>query len=143
MESHREKVLNALKALIKAALPNADVARNGDEDRIGPGGSANIHDGDPGEPDVLLSPLSYTYSHRIPVDVATYESPTKSREAVLDEMLAAVGLAIEADRTLGGLCEWLEPEAPITDDADPFGSQPLRWTSLGVLAVYTTKNPLT
>lgn len=143
MESHREKVLNALKALITAALPHADVERNGPEDRVGPGGSVNIHDGDPGEPEVLLSPLSYTFEHRIPIDVATYPSATKTREAVLDEMLAAIGLAIEADRTLGGLCEWLAPEAPITDDADPFGSQPLRWTPLGVLAVYTTTNPLT
>ena len=58
-------------------------------------------------------------------------------------MLGALGRAIAADRTLGGLCEWLDAEAPITDDADPFGSEPLRWTPLVVVAVYTTPTPLT
>jgi hypothetical protein len=33
-------------------------------ERLPPGGLAVIRDGDPGEPEVSLSPLSYLYSHR-------------------------------------------------------------------------------
>lgn len=144
MASRREEVLEALKALVAAALSGAKVARNSSTpSRIGPGGDVIIRDGDPGEPEVQLSPLTYTYSHRIALEVAGYDSAAQTPEQVLDGMLTTIGLAIQANRTLGGLCEWLEPDAPSTDDIDPTGSAATRWASLGVLAVYSTPNPLT
>ncbi|MDP3853154.1 hypothetical protein [Phenylobacterium sp.] len=145
MSSKREQVLEGVKAMFIAALGSgADVARNRDApQRVGPGGNVIIRDGDPGEPDVQLSPLSYTYAHRIVFELAAYESTLKTREEVLDDMLGAIGAAVAADRTLGGLCEWLEPEAPSPDDADPMGSAAIRWTSAGLIAVYSTPNPLT
>lgn len=144
MASKREQVLDAVKALVAAALPNADVKRNKPKpDRIPPGGMAIIRDGDPGEPDVTLSPLTYTYSHRISVELAAYESASQSREQVLDGMLSVIGVAVAANRTLGGLCEFLEPEAPAPDDIEVVGALSARWADCVITAVYSTRNPLT
>lgn len=143
MQSRREQVLEAVKALIVAALPDADVERNPAKAvRIGGGGTVAIRDGEPGEPEVDLSPLTYRYEHRIPLELVAYESATKTREQVIDDMLMAIGAGVEADRTLGGLCEWVEPEAPDTDDVEVAGAAAARSADAAIIAVYSTPNPL-
>jgi hypothetical protein len=57
-------------------------------------------------------------------------------------MLTAFGAAIEADRTLGGLCLYAELEAPVTDDIEATGAVSARWADCAVLASYTTASPL-
>jgi hypothetical protein len=143
MTSKREQVLDALKALIASALPNAEVKRNlAKPERIPPGGLAIIRDGDPGEPEVILSPLTYIYTHRVPVEFAAYETSSETREQVLDSMLGAIGLAMVNDRTLGGLCDFIEAEAPVTDDVETAGARPGRWADAAIIAAYATTDPL-
>lgn len=143
MTSRREQVIEAVKALVVDALPNADVKRNlAKPERIAPGGLAVVRDGDPGEPEVLLSPLIYVYTHRIPIEVAAYESASRPREDVLDEMLGAIGNTVRADRTLGGLCDFLEVEAPTPADLETLGAAPARFAEIAVVAVYGTADPL-
>ena len=143
MTSKREQVLDALKALIASALPNAEVKRNlAKPERIPPGGLAIIRDGDPGEPEVILSPLTYIYAHRVPVELAAYETSSETREQVLDGMLGAIGTAVVNDRTLGGLCDFIEAEAPATDDIEAAGARPGRWADAAIIAVYGTPDPL-
>ena len=143
MASTGESVIQAVVALIEAALPAAGVRRNGDApDKPGPGGLVIVRDGDRGEPEVSFSPLLYTWSHAIQLEVVGVAA-SADRFETLDGMLEAIGLAIEQDRTLGGRCDWLEPSAPDTDDINPAGTQPLRWAALDVVAVYVTSNPLT
>jgi hypothetical protein len=143
MSSKRETVLAAVNALVAAALPGADIKRNlAKAERIPPGGLVVIRDGDPGEPEVSLSPLTYLYSHRIPLEIAAYESATLTREQVLDAMLGAIGAAVMANRTLGGLCDWIETQAPVTEDIEAPGALPGRFADLAILAVYATNDPL-
>lgn len=145
--SKRLDVLQAIGALIQAALPNAEVITIDDDEaaptRLAPGGRAVIRSGDPGDPDVTLGVLTYTYSHRIPVELTAYPSATLSKEQVLDAMGAAIGGAVAADRTLGGLAEWLEAEAMTTDDYNVPGAPAARAGDLALIADYTTSNPLT
>jgi hypothetical protein len=143
MTSKREQVIETIVALVAAALPAAKVERNAAKpERIPPGGLAIVRDGDPGEPEVLLSPLTYLYTHRIPVEIAARESGTQSREQVLDIMLAAIGAAVAANRTLDGLCDFLEVEAPATADIDAVGAQTARWADAAIVASYGTPDPL-
>lgn len=143
MTSRREQVLDAVKALVAAALPDADVKRNlAKAERIPPGGLVIVRDGEPGDPEVMLSPLTYVYTHRIPIEVAVYETSSQSREQVLDEMLGAIGATVAADRTLGGLCDFIEAEAPATDDVETAGARAGRWADAAILAVYGTTDPL-
>ena len=143
MASKREQVVDAVRTLIAAALPLAEVKRNLDKpERISPGGLIIVRDGDPGEPDVLLSPLTYIYTHRVVIELAAYASDTLTREQVLDQMLAAIGTAIMVNRTLGGLCDFLETEAPTSDDIEAAGAKAGRWAEAAIIASYATANPL-
>ncbi len=143
MPSKRETVLAAVKSLVTAALPGADVKRNlAKPERIPPGGLIVIRDGDPGEPDVTLSPVSYLYTHRIPVEIAAFESATLTREQVVDEMLTAIGAAITANRRLGGLVDWIEAEAPNSEDIETTGSPAGRFADVVIVATYATADPL-
>jgi hypothetical protein len=102
MPSKRETVLGAVKALVVAALSGAEVKRNlAKPERIPPGGLVVIRDGEPGEPDVTLSPVSYLYTHRIPVEIAAFESAALTREQVLDEMLAATAAYLFVHEGIG------------------------------------------
>jgi hypothetical protein len=144
MASRREEVLDAIKSLIVGALPNVEVKRNLDKpERIPPGGLVIVRDGDPGEPEVLLSPLTYVYEHRVPIEIAAFASASLTREQVLDQMLVAIGAAVEADRTLGGLSDFIETEAPTSDDLETAGAISGRWADAAIIASYATANPLT
>ena len=144
MPSRREQVLDAIKTLIAGALPNAEVKRNLDKpERIPPGGLVIIRDGDSGEPEVLLSPLTYVYEHRVPIELAAFASASLTREQVIDQMLSAIGTAAMADRTLGGLCDFIETEAPTPDDLETAGAISARWADAAIIAGYATPNPLT
>lgn len=141
--SKREQVLDAVKALLSSALPTADVRRNlAKPERIPPGGLVVFRDGDPGEPEVMLSPLTYVYTHRIPIELAAYETSSQLPEQVLDEMLGAIGVAVSGDRTLGGLCDFIEAQAPATDDVETAGARSGRWADAAIVAVYGTPDPL-
>jgi hypothetical protein len=143
MTSKREQVLDAVKALVASALPDADVKRNlAKPERIAPGGLAIIRGGDPGEPEVILSPLIYIYTHRIPIELAAYETSGQTREQVLDGMLGSIGAAVVSNRTLGGLCDFIEAEAPATEDVETTGARASRWADVAIVAVYGTTDPL-
>jgi len=138
MASKREQVLDAVLAVAVAALPDARVGRNiGKPETIPADGFVNIRDGDPGEPDVTIGVLAYSYQHQVALEFA---HPT---QAGLDNMLAAFGDAIEADRFLSGLAEWMEPQAPSTGDIEALGAETERWADLSLTVAYTTSNPLT
>lgn len=143
MTSKREEVAQAVKALLKAAAPHAEVRRDQPwPKRPDPGGTAILHDGDPGDPEVTLSPLLYTYSHAFEIEVLGPPGST-NRHELLDQLLIAIGERIEADRSLGGLTEWLEASAPVTEDITLDSAEPLRAAQLTLMAVYSTPNPLT
>lgn len=144
MMSRREQVLDGVRALIAATLPAAKVERNAAKpERIPTGGLVIVRDGDPGDPEVHLSPLTYIYTHRISAEVAVLATPPLSREQVLDQSLQAIGEAIEANRTLGGLCDFIESEAPSTDELEAAGTVAARWADVLIVATYATPNPLT
>jgi hypothetical protein len=140
--SKRLDVLTAVKALVAAALPDAEVlGLDGDEaapDRISAGGRVIVRSGTPGDPEVDLSPLTYHYEPEIPIEVAS----STGDEDTLDAMTGAIGRAVQADRTLGGLVDWLDATAPLTDDVYLAGATPARGAVLSIIAAYSTSDPL-
>lgn len=136
-------VLLALKALVQAALPGVDV-KGFDKDaekpaRVGPHGCIIGDPGEPGEPEVDLSPLAYNYSHAVELTVT---GPSGKGGADLDPLLLAIGDAIDADPTLNGLCSFLSCEtADLNDQATDTGAA-INWATLTIVAEYRTENPL-
>ena len=144
MSSKREQVLEAVKALVVAALPNATIERNQPKpDESAPGGAVNILDGTLELLGVDLSPVSYNYDHAIGIETVGYPSADMTNEEVLDAMMFAIGEAVDANRGLGGLVDYLRVEAPDTNNADLFGAPTLRFGEFSIVATYATPNPLT
>ena len=142
MTSKREQVLDAIVALITAAVPEAKVERNlAKPERVPPGGLVIIRDGDPGEPEATLSPLTYIFSHRIPIEVAVHQG-IGPREQTLDAILGRIGIEIAVNRTLWGLCDFIEAEAPAAADVESSGALPGRWADVVLIATYATPDPL-
>ena len=139
MPSTRETILAALQARLQplAALVLRDEVL---PERIPAAGLIILRDGQPGEPEVTLSPLRYHYQHRAELEVVV-QAPN-GRASAFDTLIAAIGAALEADRTLGGLCDWVEPEAPASVDLPVEGAAALKAAGITVVLHYTTTGPL-
>jgi hypothetical protein len=143
MTSKSETVLLALFAAIEAATPeNARASRNETlPERIPQGGLIILRDGAPGEPEVLLSPPSYYYEHRAEIDIIV-DRPPDARDAAFDLLKTAVGAAIAADRTLGGLCDYVLGEAPAPLLVPIDGADSLKAATVPVVLIYGSSDPL-
>jgi hypothetical protein len=138
MPTTRETVLAALHARLQplAALTLRDEVL---PERIPSAGLIILRDGQPGEPEVTLSPLRYHYQHRAELEVVQAGT---GRASAFDDLTAAIGAALEADRMLGGLCDWIEPEAPVSVDLPVEGAAALKAAVITVVLHYTTTGPL-
>lgn len=141
-DSKREQVLGALFNALGAALPvGVSLLRNAVlPERIPAAGLLILRDGDPGEPAVTLSPLRYHYQHRAEVE-AVVQSAT-DRDAAFDVLAAGVGVALSTDRTLGGLCDWVEADAPRPVDLAVDGAAPLKAAVITIVLHYPSADPL-
>jgi len=136
----RELVLAALHARLQTlAAPSlrGDVL----PERIPATGLIILRDGNPGEPEVTLSPLTYFYQHRAELEVVIQAG--SGRDALFDALTADIGAALAADRTLGGLCDWVEAEAPEPVDLPIEGAAALKAAVIIVVLHYATTDPLT
>lgn len=136
--SKREDVLAALALLLGGgvtALPRNIAA----PERVPPGGLVIQHDGEPGQPAVTMSPLTYHYQHRVELDVFAQGA---NPDAAFDSLLETIGARLATDRTLGGLCDWCEAEAPRPAEIAPEGSLPIKAATVGIICYYATPDPL-
>ena len=139
MPTTRETILAALHARLQTLA--ATVLR--DEvlpERIPPAGLIILRDGQPGEPEVTLSPLRYHFQHRAELEVIVQGA--NDRATAFDSLMAAIGAALVADLTLGGLCDWVEAEAPASVDLPVDGAVSLKAAVVAVVLHYSTSDPL-
>ena len=139
MPTTRETILAGLHARL---LPLAALVLRDEvlPDRIPTAGLIILRDGQPGEPEVTLSPLRYHYQHRAELEVVVQAGT--GRASTFDTLIATIGAALEADRTLGGLCDWVEPEAPASVDLPIEGAAALKAAVVTVVLHYTATGPL-
>jgi len=139
MPTTRETVLAALHARLQTiAAPSlrGEVL----PERIPATGLIILRDGNPGEPDVTLSPLTYFYQHRAELEVVIQAG--SGRDALFDALAGSIGAALAVDRTLGGLCDWVEAEAPEPVDLPIEGAAALKAAVIIVVLHYSTADPL-
>ncbi len=140
MSSKRELVLAALHVQLQtlaAPVVRGDVL----PERIPRTGLIILRDGKPGDPEVTLSPLTYFYEHRAEVEVVIQSG--SGRDAMFDSLTASIGTALAADRTLGGLCDWIEAEAPEPVDLPIEGAAALKAAVITIVLHFATSDPLT
>ena len=139
MASKRELVLAALHVRLQtlaAPVLRGDVL----PERIPAAGLIILRDGKPGDPEVTLSPLTYFYEHRAELEVVIQAGT--GRDALFDTLAADIGMALATDRTLGGLCDWVEAEAPESVDLPIEGAAALKAAVITIVLHYTTSDPL-
>jgi hypothetical protein len=139
MPTIRETVLAALHARLQT-IPAPVLRGEVLPERIPISGLIILRDGKPGEPEILLSPLTYVYEHRAELEVVIQAGA--GRDALFDALTAHIGAALAADRTLGGLCDWVEAEAPEPVDLPIEGAAALKAAVITVVLHYASPDPL-
>ena len=138
MLSARETILTALYARL-SMLPARALRGDVLPERIPTEGLLILRDGEPGEPEVTLSPLAYHYQHRAEIEAVVQGV---DRDVGFDTLTASIGAALTEDRTLGGLCDWVEAEAPQPVDLPVDGGTSLKAAVITLVLHYTTADPL-
>ena len=138
MPSLRETLLSTLHSSL-STLPTTVLRGEVLPERIPSTGLLILRDGEPGAPEVTLSPLSYHYEHQVEIEVVIQGA---DREVRFDAICSGIGTLIAGDRTLGGLCDWMEAEAPKPVDLAFEGAASLKAAVLTITLHYTTSDPL-
>lgn len=140
--THRERALSALFECIRS-VANVAVKRNVALPQAVPGGGLVVlRDGEPGEPDVTLNPRTEFFSHRAEIEAYVTQPVGGGGESVLDGLLAEIGAALAADRSLGGLAENLLWSAPETSVLAIEGAAPILNARITITIEYLVSDPL-
>jgi len=144
MTTKSETALQALFALLDTNKPaGSKLLRNATlPERIPSDGIAILRDGDPGRPEVLLSPATYIYEHRAELDLLIVAGDPTTRDAKFDLWKSAIGTALATDRTLGGLCDYVLGDAPTPLDLMLEGADGIKSATLGIVLTYSSPDPL-
>ena len=141
--SQRENAIGALFAVLGRLSLGTTVKRNAAlPERIADHAMAILRDGEMGEPEVSLSPLTYHWQHQVAIELFVADPDTSTRDARMDGLLTELATLIEADRTLAGVVEYAEIGQPKFDDLAPEGTSGIKACLLPVVLHYSSSGPL-
>ncbi len=141
--SQRENAIAALFAVLGQLSLGATVKRNAAlPERVSDQAMAILRDGEMGEPEVSLSPLTYHWQHQVAIELFVADPDASARDARMDDLLVELATLIEADRTLGGVIEYAEIGPPKFDELAPDGTGGIKACLLPVVLHYSSAGPL-
>ena len=141
--SQRENAIGALFAVLGQLSLGATVKRNAAlPERVSDQAMAILRDGEMGEPEVSLSPLTYHWQHQVAIELFVADPDARARDARMDGFLVELATLIEADRTLGGVIEYAEIGPPKFDELAPDGTGGIKVCLLPVVLHYSGSGPL-
>lgn len=141
--SQRENAIGALFAVLGQLSLGTMVKRNAAlPERIADHAMAILRDGEMGEPEVSLSPLTYHWQHQVAIELFVADPDAAARDSRMDGVLTELATLIEADRTLGGAVEYAEIGPPKFDELAPEGASGIKACLLPVVLHYSSPGPL-
>lgn len=141
--SQRESAIGALFAVLGQLSLGTTVKRNAAlPERVADHAMAILRDGEMGEPEVSLSPLTYHWQHQVAIELFVANADAAARDARMDGLLTELAGLIEADRTLWGVIEYAEIGTPKFDELAPDGSSGIKACLLPVVLHYSSAGPL-
>ena len=144
--SQRENAIGALFAVLgqlSLGTSRTTVKRNAAlPERVSDQAMAILRDGEMGEPEVTLSPLTYHWQHQVAIELFVADPNANTRDARMDGLLTELASLIEADRTLGGVIEYAEIGPPKFDELAPEGTSGIKACLLPVVLHYSSSGPL-
>lgn len=136
----------AVKAMLAAALGRVAVegldGADAAPDRVGPAGRVIVEAGTPGRPEIDLCPRNYNYAHEIPLTVDAPPGNGLTAAQAVDAILDGIATAIVANRTLGGLVDYLDASAADSVDDYVDGAGVSRTATVMLTAFYSTLSPI-
>ncbi len=141
--SQRENAIGALFAVLGQLSLGTMVKRNAAlPERIADHAMAILRDGEMGEPEVSLSPLTYHWQHQVAIELFVADPGAAARDARMDGLLTELAVLIETDRTLAGVVEYAEIGPPKFDELAPEGTSGIKACLLPVVLHYSSAGPL-
>ena len=141
--SQRENAIGALFAVLGQLSLGTMVKRNAAlPERIAEHAMAILRDGEMGEPEVSLSPLTYHWQHQVAIELFVADPDTSTRDARMDGLLTELATLIETDRTLAGVVEYAEIGQPKFDELAPEGTSGIKACLLPVILHYSSSGSL-
>lgn len=144
--SQRENAIGALFAVmgqLSLGTSGTTVKRNAAlPERLAEHAMAILRDGEMGESEVSLSPLTYHWQHQVAIELFVADPDASARDARMDGLLTELASLIEADRTLGGQIEYAEIGPPKFDELAPDGTSGIKACLLPVVLHYSSSGPL-
>jgi len=141
--SQRENAIGALFAVLGQLSLGTTVKRNAAlPERVSDQAMAILRDGEMGEPEVSLSPLTYHWQHQVAIELFVADSDASARDTRMDGLLVELAILIEADRTLNGVIEYAEIGPPKFDELAPDGTSGIKACLLPVVLHYSSTGPL-
>ena len=144
--SPREQANGALFAVLgqlSLGATGAAVKRNAAlPERVAEHAFVILRDGEMGEPEVSLSPLTYHWQHQVAIELFVADPDASTRDSRMDGLLTELASLIEADRTLAGVVEYAEIGQPRFDELAPEGTSGIKACLLPVVLHYSSAGPL-
>jgi hypothetical protein len=141
--SHRENAIGALFAVLGHLSLGATVKRNAAlPERIADHAMAILRDGEMGESEVSLSPLTYHWQHQVAIELFVAEPDANARDTRMDGLLMELAALIEADRSLGGVIEYAEIGPPKFNELAPEGTSGIKACLVPVVLHYSSSGSL-
>ena len=141
--SQRENAIGAFFAVLGQLSLGTMVKRNAAlPERIADHAMAILRDGEMGEPEVSLSPLTYHWQHQVAIELFVADPDASTRDARMDGLLVELAALIEADRTLAGVVDYAEIGQPKFDELAPEGTSGIKACLLPVILHYSSAGPL-
>ena len=116
--STRESALAALFTALQGVAGAPTVRRNSPlPEDVPVAGLIVMGDGDPGEPEEMMSPPRDAWRHRVEVGIYVQKGEDAARAAALDALAVAVAAKLATDRSLGGAVQHMDwgPLVPAHD----------------------------
>jgi hypothetical protein len=137
-----DAVLAALAANLEA-IPGPAFERNQAVKTKVPAGGLNILWDGSGELEeyVIGAPLPYLWSWQAKLQVTVEHHDADQRDALFAANVEAVGDALKADRTLGGLCDWVDAVPPDITETAIEGAAAFKGGEITITISFASDNP--
>ena len=139
--SKREIVLNAL--FERLSTLDVSVKRNDPlPQKIPDGGLVILRDGNVGEPEILLSPPYYIFTHRAELEVIVQQEAPAERDQALDWLLVEIGELLLSDPRLGGQVDYMHADPPEFVEEPVEGGVTIKDAIVPIVLEYTSNSNL-
>lgn len=137
-----EERLTALETLF-GTIPGIRISRNkAQADAVHPGGELILWDGSGEQAEYVIgAPQPYLWAWSAKLQVMVEAKTTADRDSAFDTLCGAIGDKVIADRTLGGLCDWVEAAAPEITELIVEGAPAFKGGEIAITFTYASANP--